>query len=37
MLQAPLSYEKADAELEASVRVDVEKWMIGLKKAPPLK
>jgi hypothetical protein len=36
-LQAPLSYEKTDAELEASVRVDVDKWMAGFKKAPPSK
>jgi hypothetical protein len=36
-LQAPLSYEKTDAELEASLRVDVDKWMVGFKKAPPSK
>jgi hypothetical protein len=24
-------------ELEASARADVEKWMLGFKKAPPLK
>jgi hypothetical protein len=36
-LRAPLSYEKTDAELEASTRVDVEKWMAGFKKAPPSK
>jgi TorA maturation chaperone TorD len=34
---APLSYEKIDAELEALVRVDVEKWMASLKKDPPPK
>jgi hypothetical protein len=36
-LRAPLLYEKTDAELEALVRADVEKWMVGFKKAPPLK
>jgi hypothetical protein len=36
-LPAPLSYEKTDAELQASARADVEKWMAGFKKAPPLK
>jgi hypothetical protein len=36
-LRAPLSYEKTDAELEASTRVDVEKWMASLKKALPPK
>jgi hypothetical protein len=36
-LRAPLSHEKIDAELEASMRVDVEKWMASLKKAPPPK
>jgi hypothetical protein len=36
-LQAPLSYEKTDAELEASKRLDVAKWMASLKKAPPPK
>jgi hypothetical protein len=34
-IRTPLSYEKTDAELEASKRVDVEKWMTSLKKAPP--
>jgi hypothetical protein len=36
-LQAPLSSEKTDVELEASARADVEKWMADVKKAPPLK
>jgi hypothetical protein len=36
-LQAPRSYEKTDAELQASARAIVEKWMAGFKKAPPLK
>jgi hypothetical protein len=36
-LRAPLSYEKTNAELEASRKVDVEKWMASMKKAPPLK
>jgi hypothetical protein len=36
-LRVPLSYEKTDAELEASMRLDVQKWMSSLKKAPPLK
>jgi hypothetical protein len=36
-LQPPLSYEKTDAELEASMRLEVEKWMASLKKAPPPK
>jgi hypothetical protein len=36
-LQAPLSYEKIDAELEASRKVDVEKWMASMKKVPPTK
>jgi hypothetical protein len=36
-LRAPLSYEKTDAELEASMRLDVEKWMTSLKKVPPPK
>jgi hypothetical protein len=30
-------YEKTDAELEASTRLDVQKWMASLKKAPPPK
>jgi hypothetical protein len=30
-------YEKIDVELEASTRLDVQKWMASLKKAPPLK
>jgi hypothetical protein len=30
-------YEKTNAELEASARADVEKWMANVKKAPPLK
>jgi hypothetical protein len=34
-LQAPLSYEKTDAELEASARANPEKWTTGFKKAPP--
>jgi hypothetical protein len=36
-LQAPLLYEKTDTELQALARADVEKWMIGFKKAPPPK
>jgi hypothetical protein len=36
-LRAPISYEKTDAELEASARADVEKWMADFKKAPPPK
>jgi hypothetical protein len=36
-LHAPLSYEKTDVKMEASVRVDVDKWMVGFKKVPPLK
>jgi hypothetical protein len=36
-LRAPLSYEKTDAELEASKRLDVQKCMSSLKKAPPSK
>jgi hypothetical protein len=36
-LQAPLSYEKSNAELEASTRLDVQKWKASLKKAPPPK
>jgi hypothetical protein len=36
-LQAPLSYDKTDAELEASRKADVDKWMAGIKKAPPPK
>jgi hypothetical protein len=35
--RAPLSYEKTDAKLEASMRLDVKKWMASLKKAPPPK
>jgi hypothetical protein len=30
-------HEKSDAELEASMRHDVQKWMASLKKAPPPK
>jgi hypothetical protein len=33
-LRPPLSYEKTDAELQASMRLEVEKWMSSLKKAP---
>jgi hypothetical protein len=33
-LQPLLSYEKTDAELEASTRLDVEKWMASIKKTP---
>jgi hypothetical protein len=33
-LQAPLSYEKTNVELEASARADVEKWMADFKNAP---
>jgi hypothetical protein len=29
-----LSYEKTDAELEASTRLEVEKWMTSFKKTP---
>jgi hypothetical protein len=29
-----LSYEKTDAELEASTRLDVKKWMASFKKTP---
>jgi hypothetical protein len=36
-LRAPLSYMKTDAKLEASTRLDVQKWMASLKKAPPPK
>jgi hypothetical protein len=36
-LRAPLSYEKIDVELEASKRLDVQKCMSSLKKAPPSK
>jgi hypothetical protein len=36
-LQAPISYDKTDAELEASMKADVDKWMAGIKKAPPPK
>jgi hypothetical protein len=36
-LRAPLSYKKTNAELQASARADVEKWMSGFKKAPPPK
>jgi hypothetical protein len=36
-LRAPLSYGKIDAVQEASTRADVEKWMIGFKKATPPK
>jgi hypothetical protein len=30
-------YDKTDAELEASSKADVDKWMAGIKKAPPPK
>jgi hypothetical protein len=30
-------YDKTDAELEASTRANVEKWMASVKKAPPPK
>jgi hypothetical protein len=33
-LQPLLSYETTDAELEASTRLDVEKWMASIKKTP---
>jgi hypothetical protein len=36
-LRAPLSYDKNDAELEASRKADVDKWMVGIKKVPPPK
>jgi hypothetical protein len=36
-LRAPLSYEKTDVEQKASTRLDVQKWMESLKKAPPPK
>jgi hypothetical protein len=36
-LRAPLPCEKIDAELEAPTRLDVQKWMASLKKAPPPK
>jgi hypothetical protein len=36
-LRTPPSYEKADAELEASMRLNVQKWMASLKKVPPPK
>jgi phage-related protein len=33
-LQPLLSYEKTNAELKASMRLDVEKWMASFKKTP---
>jgi hypothetical protein len=36
-LQAPLLYEKTDAEPEASMKINVDKWMAGFKEAPPSK
>jgi hypothetical protein len=36
-IQPPLLYEKTDAELETSMRLDVERWITSLKKAPPPK
>jgi hypothetical protein len=36
-LRPPLLYEKTDVELEASTRLEVEKWMTSLKKAQPPK
>jgi hypothetical protein len=33
-LRPLLSYEKNDAELEASMRLKVEKWMASFKKTP---
>jgi hypothetical protein len=35
MLRAPLLYENTDVELEALKRLNVQKWMASLKKAPP--
>jgi hypothetical protein len=33
-IQPLLSYEKTDVELEASTRLEVEKWMTSFKKTP---